>query len=178
MDYYRILGIERNASKKEIKEAYRRLAFKYHPDRHVKSTKAVQEEALRRFKQVSEAYDVLSDDTRRANYAFSSGYPSDYSFHGRRSSASYSYRRPSNSVHGWQFRFGSPLLYFSRLDFLFHAALFGTLFGCIYVVDATSKILWESKNKGKSFEAAMDVLSKRKEEKGSGIQEHMDFKDR
>jgi molecular chaperone DnaJ len=61
-DYYEILGVPRNASKEEIKRAYRRLALKYHPDRN-KSP-----DAEEKFKEISEAYGVLSDDTKRAQY--------------------------------------------------------------------------------------------------------------
>ncbi len=61
-DYYEILGISRNATKEEIKAAYRRLALQYHPDRN-KSP-----EAEEKFKEISEAYAVLSDDEKRAQY--------------------------------------------------------------------------------------------------------------
>ena len=61
-DYYRILGISRNATDAEIKKQYRRLARKYHPD----VSKLSNAEA--RFKEISEAYDVLKDKEKRANY--------------------------------------------------------------------------------------------------------------
>ena len=61
-DYYEILGVNRNASKDEIKNAYRKLAFQYHPDRN----KSPDAEA--KFKEISEAYAVLSDDEKRAQY--------------------------------------------------------------------------------------------------------------
>lgn len=62
-DYYEILGVARNASSAEIKKTYRRLAMKHHPDRNPDDK--VSEE---KFKQVKEAYEVLSDDQKRANY--------------------------------------------------------------------------------------------------------------
>jgi molecular chaperone DnaJ len=61
-DYYEVLGVQRNASKDEIKDAYRKLALQYHPDRN-KSP-----EAEEKFKEISEAYAVLSDDEKRQQY--------------------------------------------------------------------------------------------------------------
>ncbi len=62
-DYYKILGLKKVASKSEIKKAYRNLAMKYHPDK-TKGNKASEE----KFKEVSEAYAVLSDDKKRKQY--------------------------------------------------------------------------------------------------------------
>lgn len=62
-DYYSILGVSRNASEKEIKQAFRRLARKYHPD-----VNPGDKSAEERFKQVSEAYEVLSDKEKRKKY--------------------------------------------------------------------------------------------------------------
>ncbi len=61
-DYYEILGVDRNASKEEIKRAYRKLARKYHPDVNKDP------DAEEKFKEISEAYEVLADDNKRANY--------------------------------------------------------------------------------------------------------------
>lgn len=62
-DFYKILGVERGAGEKEIKKAYRALAMKYHPDRNSGDT-----EASEKFKEVSEAYDVLTDPEKRRVY--------------------------------------------------------------------------------------------------------------
>jgi len=64
VDCYAVLGISRNASKDEVKKAYKTLARRWHPDKN--PTK--QEEATRRFKEVSEAYQVLIDDSKRRTY--------------------------------------------------------------------------------------------------------------
>lgn len=62
-DYYKILGVERNASADEIKKAYKKVAIKWHPDRNPGS-----KEAEEKFKQAAEAYDVLRDPDKRARY--------------------------------------------------------------------------------------------------------------
>ncbi|MDP6229954.1 MAG: molecular chaperone DnaJ, partial [Candidatus Marinimicrobia bacterium] len=62
-DYYEVLGINKSSSKDEIKKAYRKSALKYHPDKN-KGDKGAEE----KFKEASEAYHVLSDDTRKTNY--------------------------------------------------------------------------------------------------------------
>ncbi len=62
-DYYKILGVNKEASDSEIKKAYRKMAMKYHPD-HTKGDKSAEE----KFKQISEAYAVLSDGEKRKQY--------------------------------------------------------------------------------------------------------------
>lgn len=64
-DYYDILGIKKDASQDEIKRAYRKLAHKYHPDKADADTRTEMET---KFKEVSEAYQVLSDEQKRARY--------------------------------------------------------------------------------------------------------------
>ncbi|MGD2201001.1 MAG: molecular chaperone DnaJ [Candidatus Bathyarchaeota archaeon] len=61
-DYYEVLGVERNSSQDDIKRAFRKLAFKYHPDRNK------EEDAEERFKEISEAYAILSDPQKRQQY--------------------------------------------------------------------------------------------------------------
>ena len=63
-DYYEVLGVQKSASTEEIKKAYRKAAMKYHPDRNPGD-----KEAEARFKEVGEAYEVLSDDGKRQRYA-------------------------------------------------------------------------------------------------------------
>ena len=61
-DYYEVLGVSRDASKEDLRSAYRRLARRYHPD------VSKDDDAEERFKEVNEAYQVLNDDDRRAQY--------------------------------------------------------------------------------------------------------------
>src|SRR5881628_1793011 len=62
-DYYEVLGVERGASEDEIKKAYRKMAFQSHPDRNPGDKAAEQ-----RFKEATEAYEVLRDQEKRARY--------------------------------------------------------------------------------------------------------------
>jgi molecular chaperone DnaJ len=62
-DYYEILGVDKSASQDDIRDAYRRLALKYHPDRNPGD-----KEAEEKFKEATEAYEVLSNDEKRAQY--------------------------------------------------------------------------------------------------------------
>lgn len=62
-DFYQILGVTKNSSEEEIKKAYRKLAMKFHPDKNPGDKKSEE-----KFKEISEAYDVLSDPTKKKNY--------------------------------------------------------------------------------------------------------------
>ncbi|HEX9333178.1 MAG TPA: J domain-containing protein [Anaerolineales bacterium] len=62
-DYYKVLGVERNAGEDDIRKAYRKLAMQYHPDRNPNDKQAEE-----RFKEINEAYQVLSDQQKRAHY--------------------------------------------------------------------------------------------------------------
>ena len=62
-DYYEVLGVSKNATAEELKKAYRKLAIQYHPDRNPGD-----KEAEEKFKEAAEAYDVLSDQDKRARY--------------------------------------------------------------------------------------------------------------
>ena len=63
-DYYKILEIDRNSSPDEIRKAYKKLVFKYHPDKNPENP----EESEKKFKEISEAYSVLSNPSKKSDY--------------------------------------------------------------------------------------------------------------
>jgi len=63
-DLYKILGLDKKASQNDIKKAYRKLAMKYHPDKNPEN----KETAANKFKEISEAYEILSDETKKRQY--------------------------------------------------------------------------------------------------------------
>ena len=68
-DYYDVLGVNRSSNEKELKKAYRKLAMKYHPDRNTEDASAAE-----KFKEATEAYEILSDPSRRGFSASGSFY--------------------------------------------------------------------------------------------------------
>jgi curved DNA-binding protein CbpA len=74
-DYYQLLGVKPNASAEEIKRSYRRLALKYHPDKNPGDVLA---EAA--FKEIAEAYDILSDAKKREDYHYKRFYTYNYQY--------------------------------------------------------------------------------------------------
>ncbi|HLO31986.1 MAG TPA: J domain-containing protein [Anaerolineales bacterium] len=119
-DYYKTLGVERNASEDEIRKAYRKLAMQYHPDRNPNDKQAEE-----RFKEINEAYQVLSDTQKRSHY---DRLGSDYSNWQQRGA-------PGNFDWGQYQGFpGGVRVEYSDLDDLFGGAggfsdFFRTIFG-------------------------------------------------
>lgn len=67
-DYYNILGVDKSATDKDIKKAYRKLAVKWHPDKFVSASEDEQKEAQRKMQDINEAYDILSDAVKKQEY--------------------------------------------------------------------------------------------------------------
>ncbi|RIB15185.1 DnaJ domain-containing protein, partial [Gigaspora rosea] len=65
LNYYKVLEVEVNASDKEIRQAYKRLALKWHPDKHRGSSIEIAEQ---KFKEIGEAYETLCDKNKRSSY--------------------------------------------------------------------------------------------------------------
>lgn len=117
-DYYKILGLSKNASEEEIKKAYKKLALKYHPDKN-KSPGAEE-----KFKEIAEAYDVLSDKEKRQVYDMcgeeglkgcsgSSGHPG----HGGGTSFTYTYHGDPRATFAQFFGSENPFEAFFGLVF-------------------------------------------------------------
>ncbi|CAF95830.1 unnamed protein product, partial [Tetraodon nigroviridis] len=82
-DYYKVLGVAKNATEDEIKKAYRKRALMHHPDRHSSATPEVQKEEEKKFKEVGEAFTVLSDPKKKTRYDNGHDLDDDSSFSGR-----------------------------------------------------------------------------------------------
>jgi len=94
-NYYSVLGINRDASQDEIKRAFRGLALRYHPDRNPQDQKQVEE----RFKEINEAYQVLSDEDKRQRYDWLTTWPQRLNFNSMAG-----YKRGCKRGHGWRCR--------------------------------------------------------------------------
>ncbi|XP_049419489.1 dnaJ homolog subfamily C member 7-like [Epinephelus fuscoguttatus] len=81
-DYYKVLGVGKNATEDEIKKAYRKRALMHHPDRHSAATPEVQKEEEKKFKEVGEAFTVLSDPKKKIRYDSGHDLEDDCSFDG------------------------------------------------------------------------------------------------
>jgi len=127
-DYYNILGIEDGVADVDIKKAYRRLAFEYHPDRNLGDTKAAEE----KFKEITEAYEILSDPIKRRQYNQFRKF-----IFNRRVSSGFSQEDAIRTAY-WQYRdvndFHGQTQQSTRYDRRFFGSLFGqkifeTIFG-------------------------------------------------
>ncbi|XP_068661720.1 chaperone protein dnaJ 72-like [Aristolochia californica] len=165
MDHYKALGLNKNATKDEIKQAFRELALKFHPDKHSLSSEEVKERAAARFMRATEAYEVLIDDGKRADYnrrssSFSGG-------SGKAGSYGYSYNRSSyqstsrpNSRRG--LNFDAVFRFLTSRGFLLNTAFASIILGGAVVIERSGEKIWKMQNSGKSFEEALESIQKSK----------------
>ncbi|MDP1710285.1 MAG: DnaJ domain-containing protein, partial [bacterium] len=121
-DYYDILGISKSASADDIKKAYRKQALEWHPDRH----RGDKEAAEKRFKEINEAYQVLSDTNKRSSYdQFGSAGPQGFGGQGSPFTYTYYTGGDSSSAQGFGGQ-GNP---FGNMDFGDPFDIFESFFG-------------------------------------------------
>lgn len=116
-DYYEVLGLSKTATADDIKRAYRKLALEWHPDRHQGSDK---EHAETRFKEINEAYQVLSDPQKKSNYDqfghanFGGGGANPFQQGGNWGPFTYSYSSSQGQSPFSGFDFGDPMDIFEQ----------------------------------------------------------------
>ena len=113
-DWYKILGVPRDADAKVIKQAYFKMAKKYHPDSHPNDKNAKE-----RFQEIAEAYDVLSDDDKKREYDLSSD------FFNPRSSKAGEDSHDGTCLLSWIFLLWSPFFFLSLFILVFFPSLPG-----------------------------------------------------
>lgn len=151
MDYYGTLGVSRNASEVEVKAAFRKQAVLWHPDKHNQADDRARRQAATKFKELSEAYRVLSDPKKRAAYdrggrTYAQAGTTTYRNTKQRTHRTEQYT-PGRNRGSWKFRFRN----FDKVDALFHLALVGGAVFGFTVLGGVGDSMWEWWNDGKLF---------------------------
>ena len=160
---YKTLGVDRDAKQSEIKDAYRKLVLKYHPDRYVKATERDKAHAKQKFQNISEAFETIGSRSSRQRHDFSAqryargagGYNSSHYTSG--------FQRPGGGPYSARPRANVLLSFISSLGKVsMHEVL--VMFGVVSVVlvgtNATDSVftsLWNRNNQGKLYK---DIQSK------------------
>ncbi|MGD9580425.1 MAG: DnaJ C-terminal domain-containing protein [Vampirovibrionia bacterium] len=138
-DYYNVLGVSKDASEQEIKSAYRKLARKYHPDVNKDDPKASE-----KFKEINEAYEVLSDQTKRQRYdGLGSGWNAGADFTPPPGYENFSFN--FNDLGGFASSFGGESSFGGFSDFF--EAIFGDIAGNAYSSQAQSNKRTQTRRK-------------------------------
>ncbi|KAL3133238.1 hypothetical protein ABBQ38_007124 [Trebouxia sp. C0009 RCD-2024] len=162
MDLYQVLGVSRHASQDDVKKAFRKLVLQCHPDRNTGGSKATAEKAEQRFRAVSEAYEVLGNESKRDLY--NKGRASGYMRSGP-AATSQQYYSPPRARSGWaNYRYqqhrrptsisanlAAFLRGMTKHDAYFHLLLGGVLVGGFLFMGTAGEAMWASMNKGKLF---------------------------
>lgn len=127
MDFYEILGVSKTASADDIKKAYRKLAFKYHPDQNP-GDKVAEE----KFKQINAAYDVLGDEEKRRQY--------DSGFYSSGNAYSGNYSSQDNTQRQYQYTYTNPFGEDNSRRYYYHYEPHKASYG---VKDYLVKALWK-----------------------------------
>ncbi|KAL5731510.1 hypothetical protein ACHQM5_004231 [Ranunculus cassubicifolius] len=147
MNHYKVLGLNKNATKAEIKEAFRKMALQFHPDKHTHSPKNVRDEAVLKFRAASIAYQALitregskydNASSSRANYnsqsrSSSSSGGQGYSSGKSQSQSGYKPRSSTSTASKWGFDPRATLQYMTSRPFHRNLA-FASLLLC-YVIN-------------------------------------------
>ncbi|KAK9170622.1 hypothetical protein Syun_002762 [Stephania yunnanensis] len=142
MDHYKVLGLSKNASKSEIKDAFRKLALKFHPDRHSQSPKPIRDDATRQFKHISEAYQVLIHGRTRAHYNARSAPPQP---------THYTHSRSSRAHSKLGLDFEVAIKFLTTRAFLLNLAFASFLFGGAVVVERSADSLCQRFHETRCF---------------------------
>ncbi|GBF93813.1 hypothetical protein Rsub_06145 [Raphidocelis subcapitata] len=166
---YATLGLSRGtSSQEEIKAAYRALVVETHPDKHATAPEAQQAAAAARFKDIQEAYQLLSDDRKRTAYEASRSAGRAYSYAGVNTDWS---TRGGGGGYGegytsrlgrWQFLRRAARDGMRSFDQPLHFGFLGLLLGGVILFDAAHDRIWAARNKGKRFEDVQAAVQQRR----------------
>lgn len=160
VDFYNVLGVSKHASKEEIKKAYRKVVKECHPDLHTNSTENIREDAARKFKAVSEAYETLSSHSARSKYdSFKRearhGASTSYSHPGSTDWANIKnpYPRATHIRYNFFTGFVDHIRrHQTSADTRLQLGMVLTVIASIYMFDSVCNSMWQSRNQGKSFQ--------------------------
>lgn len=164
-DPYRVLGIDRTASKEEIKRAFRKKALEYHPDIHQSSPEAVQRNAAAQYEKVARAYEQLSNPTRASGYQPRGGAAPSWQPRSGYQHTSY-YKNRHNATPGFFSTFKNSG------SLLITVALGCVCVGGLYALDPWIQNMWIERNRGKLFADMVDELHERREKRSKPQNQH------